>query len=108
MKTIRITQMHLSSLHVNTTYDVIIHNYENVKAVMNISYGQKERFKTLFYQISVEEENRRLYSLKCEFHYLCEDDEDERQMVMQAIEMVSPCLEELIAFMTLQIYPKTN
>ena len=59
-------------------------------------------------QISVEEENRRLYSLKCEFHYLCEDDEDERQMVMQAIEMVSPCLEELIAFMTLQIYPKTN
>lgn len=104
----KITQMHLSSLHVNSTYDVLIHNYENVKAIMNISYGKKEGFKTLFYKISVEEENRRLYSLKCEFHYLCDQEEDEKQMVMQAIEMVSPCLEEIIALMTLQICPKTN
>lgn len=108
MKTHQISQMHLASLHVNSTFDAIIHNYENVKAIMNISYGEKDRFKTLFYHISVEEEKRRIYSLKCEFHYLCEQVYDEKEMVLQAVELVSPRLEEIIALMTLQIYPKTH
>ncbi len=108
MKTHDISQLHLVSLHVNTLESAFIDNYEDVKAVMNISYGQKEQYKTLFYQISIEEKGRRIYSLKCEFHYICKQVYDEKRMVLQAVDLVSPRVEEIISMMTLQIYPKSN
>lgn len=108
MKKHHISQLHLVNLHVNTSDSAFIDSYEDVKAIMNISYGQKDQHKTLFYQISIEEKGRRIYSLKCEFHYICDHVYDEKNMVLQAVDLVSPRIEEIISMITLQVYPKSN
>lgn len=108
MKTHNISRLRLANLHVNATCDVIIHNYENVKAIMNVSYDKKDDYQILYYHVSVEEENQRIYSLKCEFHYNCDKVYDEKEMVFEAVQLVSPHMEELISLITLQVNPKTN
>lgn len=103
-----ISHLRLVNLHMSTVDDVLIQNYENVKAIMNISYGQKDNEQILYYHISVEENKKRLYSLKCEYHYHCYDIDDEKEMVMTAVKISSLQIEEIISMITLQINPKTN
>lgn len=108
MQTHNISRLRLVNLHVNATGDVLIHNYENVKAIMNVSYGEKDDDKILYYHISVEEDNRRIYSMKCEFHYNCDEVYDEKEMILMAVQLISPHVEEMISLMTLLVNPRTN
>lgn len=108
MKTHNISQLRLVNLHLNVSGEVIIHNYENVKAIMNVSYGDKNDYKILYYHVSVEEDDNRIYSLKCEFHYNCDEVYDEKEMILAAVQHIAPHIEEMISLFTLQVNPKTN
>lgn len=108
MKTHHISHLHLVSLHVHTFQDAMIKKFEKVNAVMNISYGQKGHEQILYYHVSVEENQNRLYSLKCEYHYQCDQIDNEKEMIMSAIEFVTPQIEDIISLINMQIDSKTN
>ena len=108
METNHISHIHLVNLHVNACQDMMIENIDKVKAVMHVTYGHKEDEHFLSYQVSVEEDHHRLYSLKCEYHYECLHVIDEKEMVMSAIKLITPQIEEIISIITMQTNSKTN
>ena len=108
MKTNYISHMHLVSLHVHTYQNIEIQSFDKVNAVMNISYGQKDDEHILYYHVSVQENQNRLYSLKCEYHYQCHQIGHEKQMIKKAIESITPQIEDIISLINQQIIFKTN
>ena len=105
-----IRKVQLLSVHLSAQKDVSVCNFENVRAIMSVSYqiSDKDKINLLFLS-KVEEENNPIFRVNCEYEFICDDyDDDEKQMVMQAVSLISPKVEEIVALMTEQVTNNVN
>lgn len=105
----QISKVQLLSVHLNAERDVVVCNFENVRAIMSVSYQIMDKDKiNLLFLSKIEEENQPLFRLKCEYECDCKDFEDEKQTVMNAVDLLSPKVEEIVALMTSQVTNRIN
>ena len=102
-----ISQIHLLSVHLNAEKDSVIRNLEDIRAVMSVSYKICDSNAiNLMFLTTVNEKEQCLFHLKCEYAFLCHDYQNEKEMIMSAVSVISPKVEEIIALMTSQIKNK--
>ena len=104
-----IRKVQLLSVHLSAQKDVFVCNFENVRAIMSVSYqiSDKDKINLLFLS-KVEEENNLIFRVKCEYEFICDDYDDEKQMVIQAVSLIGPKVEEIVALMTEQVTNNVN
>ena len=96
-----ISQIHLLSVHLNAEKDSVIRNLEDIRAVMSVSYKICDSNAiNLMFLTTVH--------LKCEYAFLCHDYQNEKEMIMSAVSVISPKVEEIIALMTSQMKNKAS
>lgn len=104
-----ISQIHLLSVHLNAEKDSVIRNLEDIQAVMSVSYKICDSSTiNLMFLTTVNEKEQCLFHLKCEYEFLCRDYQNEKEMIMSAVSIISPKVEEIIALMTSQMKNKAN
>ena len=82
-----ISQIHLLSVHLNA--EICDSNAIN-----------------LMFLTTVNEKEQCLFHLKCEYAFLCHDYQNEKEMIMSAVSVISPKVEEILALMTSQMKNK--
>ncbi|WP_317990482.1 hypothetical protein, partial [Faecalibacillus intestinalis] len=93
-----ISQIHLLSVHLNAEKDSVIRNLEDIRAVMSVSYKICDSNAiNLMFLTTVNEKEQCLFHLKCEYAFLCHDYQNEKEMIMSAVSVISPKVEEIIA-----------
>ena len=92
-----IRKVQLLSVHLSAQKDVSVCNFENVRAIMSVSYqiSDKDKINLLFLS-KVEEENNPIFRVKCEYEF------------MQAVSLIGPKVEEIVALMTEQVTNNVN
>lgn len=109
-----ISQIHLLSVHLNAEKDSVIRNLEDIRAVMSVSYkicdsnAINSNAINLMFLTTVNEKEQCLFHLKCEYAFLCHDYQNEKEMIMSAVSVISPKVEEIIALMTSQMKNKAS
>ena len=104
-----IAQIHLLSVHLNSEKNSIIHNLDDIKAIMSVSYKLHDDCAVnLMFLTTVNENEQCLFHLKCEYEFLCKDYSNEKELIMEAVQIISPKVEEIIALMTSQMKNKAN
>ena len=83
-----ISQIHLLSVHLNAEKDSVIRNLEDIRAVMSVSY--------------------KICDSNAINAFLCHDYQNEKEMIMSAVSVISPKVEEIIALMTSQMKNKAS
>lgn len=104
-----ISQIHLLSVHLNAEKDSVIRNLEDIRAVMSVFYKICDSNAiNLMFLTTVNEKEQCLFHLKCEYAFLCHDYQNEKEMIMSAVSVISPKVEEIIALMTSQMKNKAS
>lgn len=89
--------------------DSVIRNLEDIRAVMSVSYKICDSNAiNLMFLTTVNEKEQCLFHLKCEYAFLCHDYQNEKEMIMSAVSVISPKVEEIIALMTSQMKNKAS
>ena len=86
-----ISQIHLLSVHLNAEKDSVIRNLEDIRAVMSVSY-------------KICDSN----AINLMFLTTVNEYQNEKEMIMSAVSVISPKVEEIIALMTSQMKNKAS
>lgn len=92
----------LLNVKLNSTEKKIT-NIEHVNCIMSVSYRIKDDKVMLWFQTSCKEGNNEIFEMECEYKCPIEKYDDEKEMIMNLVNNVSPKVEELVALFTSQM-----
>ena len=92
----------LLNVKLNSTEKKIT-NVEDVNCIMSVSYSIKDDKVMLWFQTSCKEGNNVIFEMDCEYKCPIEDYDDEKEMIMNLVNNVSPKVEDLVALFTSQM-----
>lgn len=92
----------LLNVKLNSTEKKIT-NIEHVNCIMSVSYRIKDDKVMLWFQTSCKEGNNEIFEMECEYKCPIEEYDDEKEMIMNLVNNVSPKVEELVALFTSQM-----